>query len=319
MSKTLVVCLLSVLVAAVAAADEGVVALTDETFDRVHTGVWFVKMYMPWCPHCKELAPTWEKLAKTTEGRFHVAEVNCETDKKACAGVEAYPTMLLYVPGEAEPFSFEGDRTVDELESFVEEKAALDNADEPSVGDAVASEADVDAMLKQADRAAARAKKAVASLEVTIRRGENVLTARDQRAEDRQQAERMQHSKVMTLTAKTFDRVRHGVWFVRMYAPWCHHCKVMTPTWDKLAEQTGGEFHVAEVDCTKNAAVCDAENVTGYPTLLLFIEGTTGPIEYLGPREVDEMVNFVRGNANTIHDDFDNTPTTLEGDFKVEL
>lgn len=321
MSKTLVACLLSVLVAAVAAVDEGVVVLTDETFDQVHTGVWFVKMYMPWCPHCKELAPTWEKLAEAAEGRFHVAEVNCETDTEACAGVEAYPTMLLYVPGETEPFSYEGDRNVDDLESFVEEKAGLDDADEPSVSDMPASEAEVDAMLRRADKAAVRAKKAVAALEVTVRRGENVLSAVDQRAEERYQAERLQHSKVVHLTAKTFDRVHHGVWFVRMYAPWCHHCKAMVATWDKLAEVAGDEFHVAELDCTKNGAICDAEKVTGYPTLLLYIEGTTGPIEHLGPREVDDMLNFVRGNANTVHDDFDNTvaPETPEQDVKDEL
>lgn len=322
-SKTLVVCLLGMLVAAFAAAgsEEGVVVLTDETFERVHEGVWFVKMYMPWCPHCKELTPTWAKLAQRTEGRFHVAEVNCETDKEACAGVEAYPTMLLYVPGEAEPLSYEGDRTVDELEAFVEERAALDDADEPGVADGPASAAAVAAAFRSAEKAAARAKKAVAALQVAVARGENALQAEEQREQARYEAERLQHSRVARLTAQTFDRVRRGVWFVRMYAPWCHHCKVITPTWDKLAERAGDEFHVAELDCTKNEAVCDAENVTGYPTLYLYIEGTTGPIEYLGPRTVDYMVNFVRDNANTVHDDFDNTPPSSpqKEDVKDEL
>lgn len=39
---------------------------------------WFVKFYAPWCPHCKNLAPTWSEMASELRGQVNVGEVNCE-------------------------------------------------------------------------------------------------------------------------------------------------------------------------------------------------------------------------------------------------
>ncbi|PHH87473.1 hypothetical protein CDD83_8828 [Cordyceps sp. RAO-2017] len=62
---------------------------------------WFIKFYVPWCHHCQALAPTWEQLAKSMQGRLNVAEVNCEKGKQEAAlcrdvNVRGYPTVLFF-------------------------------------------------------------------------------------------------------------------------------------------------------------------------------------------------------------------------------
>lgn len=44
----------------------GVLILTDKNINQAMTEFpnLFVKFYAPWCPHCKKIAPKWEKLAK---------------------------------------------------------------------------------------------------------------------------------------------------------------------------------------------------------------------------------------------------------------
>lgn len=44
----------------------GVIILTDKNYAaaRAEFPKLFVKYYAPWCPHCKKIAPKWEKLAR---------------------------------------------------------------------------------------------------------------------------------------------------------------------------------------------------------------------------------------------------------------
>lgn len=50
--------------------------LTDETFEsHISEGHHFVKFYAPWCGHCRNLAPTWDELAKTSQDGSSVSIV----------------------------------------------------------------------------------------------------------------------------------------------------------------------------------------------------------------------------------------------------
>ena len=66
-----------------------------------HTSI--VEFYAPWCGHCKNLKPAYEKAAKSLTGLAKVAAVNCdeESNKPFCAsmGVQGFPTLKIVRPG----------------------------------------------------------------------------------------------------------------------------------------------------------------------------------------------------------------------------
>jgi thioredoxin domain-containing protein 5 len=84
------------------------------------------------------------------------------------------------------------------------------------------------------------------------------------------------------------------MWFIKLYAPWCGHCKSLAPTWEKLAAEFEGhrEVGIASVDCTKEKAVCDKAGVKGFPTLKTFINGEEKE-KYAGARGLPELKTFV--------------------------
>lgn len=61
------------------------------------------RFYAPWCGHCKNLQPAYERAAKSLEGIAKVAAVNCdeELNKPLCGkmGVQGFPTLKIVRPG----------------------------------------------------------------------------------------------------------------------------------------------------------------------------------------------------------------------------
>ncbi|KAI0106047.1 thioredoxin-domain-containing protein [Daldinia grandis] len=83
-----------------------VVQVDAKNYDRIinrsnHTSV--VEFYAPWCGHCQNLKPAYEKAAKNLEGLAKVAAVNCDEDenKQLCGmmGVKGFPTLKTVRPG----------------------------------------------------------------------------------------------------------------------------------------------------------------------------------------------------------------------------
>lgn len=58
----------------------------------------FVEFFAPWCGHCKQLAPTWEKAATGLKGVVPFGKVDCTAHQSLCETyqVKGYPTIKLF-------------------------------------------------------------------------------------------------------------------------------------------------------------------------------------------------------------------------------
>ncbi|KAI9372782.1 putative disulfide isomerase [Aspergillus egyptiacus] len=78
-----------------------------------------VEFYAPWCGHCQNLKPAYEKAAKNLEGLAKVAAVNCDDDanKPFCGqmGIQGFPTLKIVIPskkpGKPRVEDYQGPRT----------------------------------------------------------------------------------------------------------------------------------------------------------------------------------------------------------------
>lgn len=76
----------------------------------------FVDFWAQWCPPCRMLAPTFEKLADEYSNEFNFAKVNVDQFPELAAefGIQSIPTLLLIKGGKVVE-QFIGARPYEEL------------------------------------------------------------------------------------------------------------------------------------------------------------------------------------------------------------
>ena len=60
---------------------------------------------------------------------------------------------------------------------------------------------------------------------------------------------------------------------VDFFAPWCGPCKMLAPVLSQLALEFEGKIRFAKVDVDEAPGIAAAHNITGVPTLMLFLGG----------------------------------------------
>jgi len=101
--------------------------LTKENWDKAVVGKWvFIKFMAPWCGHCKQMKPDWDKLMVEFKGSKTalVARVDCTASGQTlCSdvGVPHYPTIKYGNPSTLK--DYDGPRDFDRLKKFAEESS----------------------------------------------------------------------------------------------------------------------------------------------------------------------------------------------------
>jgi len=87
--------------------------------------LWFVEFYAPWCGHCKNLAPSWEKAARALKGVIKVGAVDMTTDQDVGApyNVQGFPTLKFFGSNKQKPLDYEGQRDAEAIVNFAMDKA----------------------------------------------------------------------------------------------------------------------------------------------------------------------------------------------------
>ncbi|KAA8912857.1 hypothetical protein FN846DRAFT_886957 [Sphaerosporella brunnea] len=89
-----------------------------------------VEFYAPWCGHCQNLKPVYDKAATSLKGIAKVAAIDCdnEKNKRTCGeyGVQGFPTLKLFVPsgktGKPIVEDYTGPRTVKAITDALAER-----------------------------------------------------------------------------------------------------------------------------------------------------------------------------------------------------
>uniref|UniRef100_A0A672GGU9 Protein disulfide-isomerase A4 n=1 Tax=Salarias fasciatus TaxID=181472 RepID=A0A672GGU9_SALFA len=111
--------------------ENGVLILTDGNFETFMEGkdTVLVEFYAPWCGHCKQFAPEYEKIAqalKENDPPIPVAKVDATVASGLASRFEVsgYPTIKILKKGE--PVDYDGERTQSAIVERVKEVAHPD-------------------------------------------------------------------------------------------------------------------------------------------------------------------------------------------------
>jgi protein disulfide-isomerase len=261
---------------------------------------------------------------------YHFASIDCIAFAETCEkhDVTAWPTFTLYKDG-AFVKKFDGPKTLEGLSTFVEEtletirpgSRSKDGVKLPEVGaHSVDTKAKPDVpAAKDKDAAAGTAagekhKTKVAEVEEgNSPVGKEALTATPIAQKPKKPLNAANPlGQSVDLSAEAFQKLvttTQDPWFIKFYAPWCHHCQAMAPSWLEMGKEMRGLLNVGEVNCDVETRLCKDVRVRGYPTILFFRGGER--VEYDGLRGLGDLLSF----ANKAIDIGDGVKTVDATDF----
>jgi len=83
----------------------------------------FVEFYAPWCGHCKKLAPLYEELGINLKDKPNIVISKIDAtanDVPMKYNIRGFPTLKFFPAKDKTPIDYEGDRTLEDMQKFVE-------------------------------------------------------------------------------------------------------------------------------------------------------------------------------------------------------
>merc|ERR1712066_178921 len=84
-----------------------------------------VEFYAPWCGHCKQLVPTWDKLGEkfADNEEIVVAKMDSTANELEDIKIQGFPTIKLFRKGDNKVIDYNGERTLEGFTKFLESDA----------------------------------------------------------------------------------------------------------------------------------------------------------------------------------------------------
>merc|ERR1712241_771781 len=106
--------------------EEGVKVLVGKNFQEVAMNPEkdvLVEFYAPWCGHCKQLAPIWDKLGEkyADHPSIVIAKMDSTANELEEVKVQGFPTIKLFKKETNEIVDYNGDRTEEGFSKFLED------------------------------------------------------------------------------------------------------------------------------------------------------------------------------------------------------